>query len=248
MPIRRNFQTLMAVIAIASLIFFNFGSPLPTFAAWTCNNCVCDRDGDGRFETQNLSWPGDGDDTNALCAAVCTSNLRENIPNNQAQGETCERLCECCSGTQPDREDYETLDECKNECRLQNEVKQYGEQAFECAAGAAPPEGEKKAPAAPQAPAKYEQGEVVIEIENPLGEEATSIPAIIGRVINAALGISGSIAILMVIYGGVTWLTSGGSTDRITKGKNVLVWATIGLAIIFGAYSLVNFILSKALG
>ncbi len=76
---------------------------------------------------------------------------------------------------------------------------------------------------------------------NPLG--TADLPSLIGRVISAVLGIVGSIALLMFIYGGFLWLTSAGSTERITKGKNVLVWATIGLAIIFLSYTLVGFVI-----
>lgn len=67
--------------------------------------------------------------------------------------------------------------------------------------------------------------------------------ALVGGVIKAVLGIVGSIALLMFIYGGFLWLTSGGSTEKITKGKNVLTWAAIGLTVIFLSYTLVNFVI-----
>ena len=46
----------------------------------------------------------------------------------------------------------------------------------------------------------------------------------------------------MMTYGGFLWLTSMGNSDRVEKGKNTLIWATLGLALIFGAYALTNFI------
>ncbi len=73
---------------------------------------------------------------------------------------------------------------------------------------------------------------------NPLG--TTNINSVIGTVIKAILGISGSAALLMFVWGGFLWLTSAGNTDRIKKGKDTLVWAVIGLAVIFSAYTLVN--------
>jgi uncharacterized membrane protein YjfL (UPF0719 family) len=43
------------------------------------------------------------------------------------------------------------------------------------------------------------------------------------------------------------WLTSGGSPDKIKKGMDVLIWAAIGLIVIFASYTLVEFVF-EALG
>ena len=61
------------------------------------------------------------------------------------------------------------------------------------------------------------------------------------------LGLSGSIMLLMVIYGGFLMLTSSGNAQQIEKAKKVLVGAIIGLVIVFVAYTAVEFILG-ALG
>ena len=81
---------------------------------------------------------------------------------------------------------------------------------------------------------------------NPLG--TTNIPGIIGRVIQAVFGIVGAIALLMFVYGGFLMLTSGGEPGRIEKGQKTLLWATIGIAVIFGAYALSNFIITQLAG
>lgn len=58
------------------------------------------------------------------------------------------------------------------------------------------------------------------------------------------LGISGSIVLLMFIYGGFIWLTSGGNENQVKKGKDILVGTTIGLIIIFGAYTAMTVLIS----
>ena len=73
------------------------------------------------------------------------------------------------------------------------------------------------------------------------GEEA--IPLIIGQVIKSVLGIVGSLALAMFVYGGLIWMTAAGAPDKITKGKDVLVWASIGLLVIFSSYALVAFVI-----
>lgn len=77
-------------------------------------------------------------------------------------------------------------------------------------------------------------------LENPLS--TTSIPALVGQVITIFTGIAGSIALLMFIYGGVLWIFSGGNDEKVTKGKDVMKWAVIGLAVMFGAYALVKLV------
>jgi len=66
---------------------------------------------------------------------------------------------------------------------------------------------------------------------------------LIGKVIAAALGIVGSLALLMFIYGGFTWMTSAGSAEKVTKGKGIMVWAALGLVVIFSSYALVKFVI-----
>jgi hypothetical protein len=58
------------------------------------------------------------------------------------------------------------------------------------------------------------------------------------------LGIVGSLALLMFVYGGLTWLTSGGEPDKITAGKKILINSAVGLAITFFAYVIVIFVVS----
>lgn len=80
------------------------------------------------------------------------------------------------------------------------------------------------------------------ELYNPLGGK--TIPELIGFVIQAFLGISGSLALAMIVYGGFLWLTSAGKPERITKGQQTLLWSVIGLVVIFGANVLANFVIS----
>lgn len=84
------------------------------------------------------------------------------------------------------------------------------------------------------------------DLTDPLGH--VDIPTIIGRIIKVALGLSGTMALLMFIYGGFTWMTSGGSKDRVDKGRKTLLWAVIGLAVIFFAYVAVELVITALSG
>ncbi|OGF19470.1 hypothetical protein A3I35_02880 [Candidatus Falkowbacteria bacterium RIFCSPLOWO2_02_FULL_45_15] len=91
-----------------------------------------------------------------------------------------------------------------------------------------------------------------VSLTNPLtnttGDVPGGIPGLIGRVINGVLGVVGSLALIMFIYGGLLWMTSGGNDEKVKQGKDVLIWATLGLFIIFASYALVNFIIFKGIG
>ncbi len=58
------------------------------------------------------------------------------------------------------------------------------------------------------------------------------------------LGLVGSLALLFFIYGGVIFLISGGSSDRITKGKTIIQNAVIGLLIVFLSYAIIQFVMT----
>ncbi len=79
-------------------------------------------------------------------------------------------------------------------------------------------------------------------LTNPLEENSPEI--VIANVINTVFGIVGSLALLMFIYGGLTWMTSAGNKESVDKGKNIIKWAAIGLVIIFSSYALVRFLIT----
>ena len=83
-----------------------------------------------------------------------------------------------------------------------------------------------------------------VSLTNPLGTDNPSIPTLLGKIINNVLGVIGSLALVMFIYGGATWMLSAGNQEQVTKGKNILIWAALGLVIIFTAYALVRFVLT----
>ncbi len=88
------------------------------------------------------------------------------------------------------------------------------------------------------------------QLKNPLenlvgkaeGTEAVSI--VIGQIIKVILGLIGAIALLMFVYGGVMWLTSQGSEEKIEKGKKILIWAIVGLVVILTSYVAVSFVIN----
>lgn len=61
------------------------------------------------------------------------------------------------------------------------------------------------------------------------------------NVSNKILGLVGSLALLAFVYGGVVFLISGGSSEKVEKGKQILIGAVIGLVIVFASYMIIQF-------
>ena len=62
------------------------------------------------------------------------------------------------------------------------------------------------------------------------------------------LSIIGGIVVLMFVIGGFFFIISGGSSDRVNKGKSIITGAIIGLALVLGAWLIINFSIAAALG
>lgn len=55
------------------------------------------------------------------------------------------------------------------------------------------------------------------------------------------LGIVGSVALLFFVYGGFMFTLSGGSSERVDKGKKILLGAVFGLILVFASYLIIQF-------
>lgn len=82
------------------------------------------------------------------------------------------------------------------------------------------------------------------ELDNPLGSQNMIISEVVGKVIKAFLGIIGTISLIMFIYGGFLMLTSAGKAEQIKKGQQTLVWASLGILVVFASYAILKFIFS----
>ena len=70
-----------------------------------------------------------------------------------------------------------------------------------------------------------------------------SSPAgIVGNIIGAALSFIGLLFFILMIYGGVTWMTAGGNQQQVDKAKSLITSAVIGLIIVMAAYAVTSFI------
>jgi cytochrome bd-type quinol oxidase subunit 2 len=83
------------------------------------------------------------------------------------------------------------------------------------------------------------------------GDDGTSneqISSTINNVINLFSLVVGAVSVIMIIYGGFKYITSGGSDDGTKSAKNTILYALVGLVIVLLAQTIVKFVFGKAVG
>ena len=53
---------------------------------------------------------------------------------------------------------------------------------------------------------------------------------------------------LLIIYGGILWMTAMGKENQVEKAKNIIIQAVIGLVIVLAAYAITSFIGNQLTG
>lgn len=75
-----------------------------------------------------------------------------------------------------------------------------------------------------------------------IGLSDQDVRTTIVKVIRALLGFLGIAALIIILIGGVEWMTAGGSDDKVKEAQKRIMYGVIGLAVIFVAYALTIFI------
>ena len=86
--------------------------------------------------------------------------------------------------------------------------------------------------------------EQVDENGDPISAQSIA-DGIVGTIIDIFSWIVGVVSVIMVIFGGFRYITSGGDSGKVTSAKNTIVYALVGLAIVALAQVLVLFVLNK---
>jgi Type IV secretion system pilin len=78
--------------------------------------------------------------------------------------------------------------------------------------------------------------------EGELSEQG--IVNLIQKVVNFLIFVSGAIAVIFVVISGLMYIFSGGDAEKAGKARSMLLNGLIGLAIIIGAYVIVQTVAS----
>ena len=77
------------------------------------------------------------------------------------------------------------------------------------------------------------------------GAANQNLTTIIGRIINTALGFLGVVFLFLVLYAGFLWMTAQGDEKMVTKAKEIMKQAIVGLVVIVTGFAISNFVMGS---
>ena len=82
-----------------------------------------------------------------------------------------------------------------------------------------------------------------VYLPNPLGTTNT-LPDLLLKLIDVFLNIAGIAAVIYLVYGGLLFVKAQGKPEDLKTAKSNLLWAVIGLGVIFGAKAIATIVQS----
>lgn len=74
----------------------------------------------------------------------------------------------------------------------------------------------------------------------------TTFNQLLARIINILSIIVGVVAVVMIIVGGLRYITSGGDSSKVGTAKTTIIYAIVGLVIVALAQLVVHFVLNES--
>jgi glucose uptake protein GlcU len=73
----------------------------------------------------------------------------------------------------------------------------------------------------------------------------TTLAGVFGEVANILIFLVGAVSVIMIIIGGLRYVTSNGDSKNVESAKNTLLYAVIGLIVAIVSYAIVNFVVTN---
>ncbi len=73
----------------------------------------------------------------------------------------------------------------------------------------------------------------------------TTLPGLIGNLINVVLSVMGILFVLLIVYAGILYMQAGANPDNAKKAKGLIINAIIGLVIVIASYAISTFIIDQ---
>ena len=82
-------------------------------------------------------------------------------------------------------------------------------------------------------------------VECNVEESDRSVWDITKQIINVIIAVLGIVAVVVIVLGGVSYVTSQGDPAKTKKARDTILYGVIGLVIALLAYGIVNFVLAS---
>ena len=81
-----------------------------------------------------------------------------------------------------------------------------------------------------------------------VGTQHDSFINTVTSILNGIIAVLGLVCVVVIIIGGVNYMTSSGDTGKVKKAKDTILYGLIGLAVCVLAFALVNFVIVNIIG
>jgi multisubunit Na+/H+ antiporter MnhB subunit len=86
----------------------------------------------------------------------------------------------------------------------------------------------------------------ILEGANRTGTQGgPTLEARVATITGVLLFVVGAISVIMIIVGGIKYVTSAGDASKITSAKNTIMYSVVGLILSILAYAIVNFVIRQ---
>lgn len=77
----------------------------------------------------------------------------------------------------------------------------------------------------------------LVNIDDPVS--TTDFNDLVENLLNWLLGVASSVALLMLVAGGIMYAMAGGSEEKLKSAKKTILYAILGMVIVFLSYSMI---------
>jgi len=72
-----------------------------------------------------------------------------------------------------------------------------------------------------------------------------NLPTVIGKALGILMSILGLIFLIIVVYGGVKWMTAKGEAKEVEDARSMIIQGAIGLAVTLATYSIAYYVIKE---
>ena len=80
-----------------------------------------------------------------------------------------------------------------------------------------------------------------------VGDGGDTLTSDLQTILGAIIGVLGFVCVVVMIIGGVNYMTSAGDSGKVKKAKDTILYGLIGLIVCALAFALVNFVIGTIL-
>lgn len=83
---------------------------------------------------------------------------------------------------------------------------------------------------------------------NNFNDDGSGLESTIGNIIQAVIGILGLACVIIIIIGGIQYMTSSGDAGKVKKAKDTILYGVIGMIICVLAFAITTFVINAING